>query len=140
MMLRVVPMVLLLAATMPIPEIAFAPGRSSATVSGTIARGDADSWSLTARAGQTADMRITSVENNASFVIFMPGAVATPASDGSGDDIKGRTLPGGDPEKPALDAGAQKHWRGTLPATGTYLISVAPDRGGASYKLAVRIQ
>jgi hypothetical protein len=123
----------------PLRAIRFAPGQTVATVRQSVERGAGDTWSFAANAGQTADVRITSVESNASFVIYAPGAKLTASDDDSGLNVEGDRLPGGDPTTPALDAGAQKHWRGVLPKTGTYYITVAPDRGGASYQLTLSI-
>lgn len=124
----------------PLRVVTFAPGKTSATFEQSLERGAADAYRFYAKAGQTADIRISSLENNASFVIYRPPSKAAPASDGSGYDIDGAKLMGGDKTNPPLDAGAQKRWRGKLPATGTYYIEVGTDRGNASYKLNVTIK
>jgi hypothetical protein len=117
--------------------IRFAPGRSSATIHGGIVRGDAAIYTIAARQGQTADIRVTSVETNADLMIYQPGSKVVQADDGP--DVQGTVLPGGD-VVPGLDAGATQHWHGTLPATGTYTIVVSGDRGNVTYDLTVSIR
>lgn len=120
--------------------IKFAPGKTVATYSQSLERGSADTYRFDARAGQTADIRVTAVDGNASFVVYTPPAKAVKSADGSGFDISGDKLMGGDKTEPPLDAGAQKHWRGKLPGTGTYYIEISTDAGNADYALTVRIQ
>jgi hypothetical protein len=122
----------------PLRTIKFAPGRSTAEVSGSLERGAADTFRFTAKAGQTADIRITSLESNASFVIYQPPSKLTAGEDGI--DIGGQKLLGGDKTDPPLDAGAEKHWKGVLSASGTYYVQIATDRGNASYKLRVSVK
>ena len=119
-------------------SVHFAPGQSSATLDGAIVRGDSDLWSFAANAGQTADIKVTSTEDNASFTIYQPPASVTHGDDGL--DVSGTVLPGGEPTDPPLDPGAQKHWKGKLPATGAYYIEVAGDRGNATYTLTIAIE
>lgn len=99
-------------------ELNFSAGASSATVDGAVVRGDSDIWSFSARAGQQADVSITSLEDNAAFAVFVPPATTD-----------------GDPT--AADV---KQWQGALPADGTYYIQVSGDRGNATYKLTVSIR
>lgn len=124
----------------PLRTVKFAPGKTSATFEQSLERGSADAYRFDAKAGQAADIRITSIESNASFVVYLPPSKATASPDGSGYDIDGAKLMGGDKTSPPLDAGAQKHWHGKLPATGTYYIEVSTDQGNASYKLNVAIK
>lgn len=96
----------------------FSAGASSATVDGSVVRGDTDVWSFSANAGQEADITVTSTEDNAAFSVFVPPATTD-----------------GDPT--AADV---KHWQGALPSTGTYYVQVGGDRGNATYKLTVSIK
>ena len=76
----------------PITPIQFATGKSSATVSDSVERAANATYTFAAKAGQTAEVGIKSLEDNAVFVIFLPGATTT-KGDG-GIDVKGPTLPG----------------------------------------------
>ena len=115
-----------------VTPIRFAPGTSSAEVSGSVERGGRAVYSLGARAGQTMRLRVTAVEQNAAVQVWLPGA-SLPADDTMGE-ITGQTLPGAGEGQ---DATA---WSGQLPRTGTYLVVVGPTRGGASYTLRVSIE
>ena len=99
-------------------ELKFAAGASSATVDGAVVRGDSDIWSFSANAGQQADISITSLEDNASFAVFVPPATVNDAP----------------------TAADTKQWQGALPSAGTYYIQVGGDRGNATYKLTVSIK
>ncbi len=109
---------LTLAAGIP---LRFAPGASSATVEGGIARGETASYLVGAKAGQTMSVTVASEENNAVVTIYLPGR-------------SGKTLPGAGEGQ---DAAA---WKGTLPESGTYRIEVGATRGGAAYSLSVEIR
>lgn len=125
---RIIGLFLLLAAALSLTAVAadgitkrikFAKGRTSATASGTVIRGDRDTYILGAGGGQTMTVRITSLENNAVFQIEAP--------DGSFLDKAGETD----------DA---KRWNGRLPESGDYKIIVGGTRGNASYKVTVSIR
>ena len=116
----------------PLRPIQFSTGQSSTVVSDSVERGASATYSLAARAGQRADIRLSSVEDNALFSIYLPGA--TTKKGDSGIDVEGATLPGAD-----ANTGASK-WSGVLPKDGKYIITVTPTRGGAEYKLAVAIK
>lgn len=105
----------------------FEAGQSSATVSGALVRGDSDIWSVSAGAGQTADISVTSTEDNAAFTIYPPPAQVSQGDDGL--DIS--TTPF------ATDT---KSWQGALPGSGTYYIQVGGDRGNATYTLTISIK
>ena len=113
-------------------ELKFAPGTSSAAVSNAVVRGDRDLYAVTAKAGQTMEIRITAAENNAAFSIYAPGAKLV-KEDGD-DDIKGTTLPGAGTEDDAMT------WQGKLPQSGKYWIVVGGTRGNAAYKLKISIR
>jgi len=100
-------------------RIKFAKGRSSATVSNSVIRGDRDTYIVGAKAGQRMTVKITSLESNAVFQI---------------QDPSGNYL---------LDAGEEAdatNVTNSLPENGDYRIIVGGTRGNASYKLTVVIK
>ncbi len=100
-------------------RLKFAKGRSAATVSGAVIRGDQDTYIIGARKGQTMRVKITSLENNAVFQIAdANGSYLSDA--GEGDDTT--------------------NWTGELRSSGDYEISVGGTRGNATYKLTVSIK
>jgi hypothetical protein len=101
-------------------KIRFARGSSSATVRGTVVRGDRDRYYLAAKKGQTMSVKITSEEDNAVFQIYLPG--------------EEKALPG------AEDGDDAKDWSGELPSDAEYVIVVGGTRGNASYSLKVSIE
>ena len=112
------------------PPIRFAPGKSQATVSGGVVRGERNVYKLVARAGQRLSLNITSLENNAVFTVYAPGAAYSTDADGM-VDVSGEAIAGGH------DGIAT--WAGKLPKTGRYLVIVGGTRGNADYKLTVSI-
>ncbi|MGB3298287.1 MAG: hypothetical protein WBA76_08445 [Phormidesmis sp.] len=94
-------------------EVFFDAGKSSTTVSDAVVRGDRDLYTLNARGGQSMDLAITSVENNAVFDVVDPSGI-----------ILGTEL-------------TQENIR--LPHTGDYQIIVGGTRGNATYDLAIAI-
>ena len=101
-------------------RVKFAKGKSSATFSGGIVRGDRDTYLVGAKAGQKMSVKISSLEKNAVFQI-----------QGSRD---GKYL------KNASETDDQTNWSGTLPDDGDYKIIVGGTRGNASYKLSIAIR
>ena len=101
-------------------KIHFARGSSSATMRGTVVRGDSDRYYLSAKKGQTMSVKITSEEDNAVFQIYLPG--------------EEEALPG------AADGDDAKNWSGELPSDAEYVIVVGGTRGNASYTLKVSIE
>ena len=67
-----------------------------------------------------ADIRLSAVEDNALFSIYLPGA--TTKKGDSGLDVEGATLAGAD-----ANTGASK-WSCVLPKDGKYIITVTPTR------------
>ncbi len=101
-------------------KVRFARGASSATMHGTVVRGDRDRYYLSANKGQTMTVKITSEEDNAVFQIYLPGEEeALPGAD-AGDDAK--------------------DWSGELPSDAEYIIVVGGTRGNATYSLTVSIK
>lgn len=101
-------------------KIRFARGKSSTTISGAVIRGDRDRYYLGAKKGQTMSVKITSLENNAVFQVFLPGEQEALAGAGEEDDAT--------------------NWSGELPENAEYVIVVGGTRGNATYKLTVSIR
>ncbi len=80
---------------------------------------------------------VRSIETNVSFRIYRPPSTVKRSRDGI--DIDGPQVGGIDPV-PGLDAGAGRHWKGTLPAGGRYYVVLSGDRGNATYDLTVTIR
>lgn len=110
-------------------EIRFAPGSSSATVSGAVVRGTRDIYSFSARKGQKASIDASAVESNVAITVWRPGTRLGAAD----EDIQGKALPG------AGEGEDAQRWAGSLPETGRYLIVVGPTRGNATYQLRLGI-
>jgi hypothetical protein len=104
-------------------EIKFEPGKSSATLEGTVLSGDRDEYTLAVKAGQVMSVLITSEENNAVFQIYRQVA-------GSWKPLKGA-----DEEDEATK------WKNKLPGKGNehLKIVVGGKRGNATYTLEVAI-
>lgn len=100
--------------------VQFTPGKHSATVSGSVVRGDVQKYLFRARAGQWMTVKVNAVEDNAAFQIYPPG--------------KEGFLPGAGEEDDA------KSWAGKLPSSGRYTIVVGGIRGNATYTLKVAIE
>ncbi len=101
-------------------RIKFQKGESSATVAGSVIRGEENSYVLNAGKNQKMVVVITSTEDNAVFRIkdrssryYLDGA-------GEIDDAK--------------------NWEGLLPSSGEYRIIVGGTRGNAEYTLKVFIE
>jgi Tol biopolymer transport system component len=100
-------------------RVTFSPGSHSATLKGSVIRGERDEYLLDARARQQMSVRISSLEDNAVFHIVEPGS--------------NRTLPG------AGERDDAREWSGELPTSGDYTIVVGGTRGNATYTLRVTI-
>ncbi len=101
-------------------QIKFKKGESSATIAGSVIRGEENSYVLNAGKNQKMVVVITSTEDNAVFRIkdrssryYLDGA-------GEIDDAK--------------------NWEGILPSSGEYKIIVGGTRGNAEYTLKVFIE
>jgi len=101
-------------------KIQFQRGSSSATLKGAVVRGDSDRYYVGAKKGQTMSLKITSVEDNAVFQVYLPGEEKTLSGAGEGED--------------ATD------WSGELPQDAEYVIVVGGTRGNATYTLKVSIE
>lgn len=100
-------------------RIRFAKGKSSATVSGSVVRGDSENFIVRAKAGQKMTVKITSLEDNAVFQIEGP----------DGEYLEG-AIPGDD----------TMNFSDSLPLKGDYKIVVGGTRGNTTYKLTVSIK
>ena len=104
------------------PAIQFAPGKTSATVTGEIMGMDRDIYPIVAKAGQTMRVVVKNRYKLALFHIQLPGA-------------EGKYLPKAGEEDDATS------WEGKLPVDGKYLIIVGAMRGKDSkYSLQVDIK
>ncbi|HVS80253.1 MAG TPA: hypothetical protein VHE60_00795 [Pyrinomonadaceae bacterium] len=101
-------------------KVRFARGTSSTTIRGGVIRGDRDRYYVGAKKGQTLSVKITSLEKNAVFQIYLSGEQESLPGAGDGDD-------------------AMK-WSGELPADDEYVIVVGGTRGNASYTLTISIK
>ena len=100
-------------------RIKFARGKSSATVSNSVIRGDQDTYIVGARGGQRMTVKVTSLENNAAFQIEYPHGEYLEGA-GEMDDATNVTV--------------------LLPDSGDYRIIVGGTRGNATYRLTVSIK
>lgn len=98
--------------------VKFAKGKSSVTYEDAVIRGERNTYTLGASAGQTMNVNISSIEDNAVFQIQGPGGY----------------LPGTEPGKDA------KRWSGKLPSNGNYTVVVGGTRGNATYKVSFSIK
>jgi hypothetical protein len=101
-------------------RIKFKKGESSATIAGSVIRGEETSYVLNANRNQKMIVMISSTEDNAVFRIkdrssryYLDGA-------GEIDDAK--------------------KWEGTLPSDGEYKIIIGGTRGNAEYTLTISIE
>jgi hypothetical protein len=101
-------------------KVRFARGSSSTTISGAVVRGDRDRYYVGANKGQTMSVKITSLEDNAVFQVFLPGEQEALSGAGEEDDAT--------------------NWSGELPDDAEYVIVVGGTRGNATYKLTVSIK
>ena len=101
-------------------RIKFKKGESSATIEGSVIRGERDTYLVGANKNQTMIVTIMSIEDNAVFQIV--------------DRETGYYLEG------AGELDDAKRWEGTLPSKGDYEIVVGGTRGNATYTLKVFIE
>lgn len=101
-------------------KVRFAKGSSSITIREAVVRGDRDRYYISARAGQTMTVKITSTEKNAVFQIYFHGEEESLPGAGDGDDAM--------------------NWSGKLPIDNEYVIVVGGTRGNANYALTISIK
>lgn len=95
-------------------RVEFLPGKSAATVSNSVIRGERDVYLLGASGGQQMDVSIKALENNAVFDVISPSGYIL-----------------------SLEAVSETI---VLPHTGDYQVIVGGTRGNATYELTVGIQ
>ena len=120
----------------PVPtpkKIFFATGSTRGMAGGHVLRGARDLYSLTATAGQSMTVTLTTPDDNAVFQIYEPGTTLGRDADGI-LEFHGASL------HVAGDGNDATRWSGRLPRTGTYLIAVGSTRGNARYSMDVRIE
>jgi hypothetical protein len=98
--------------------VRFAKGRSSASYSGAVIRGERDVYVLGASGGQQMSVSISSEEDNAVFQVEGPGGYLRGAEPGSD----------------------RTSWSGELPANGKYRVIVGGTRGNATYTVTIAIR
>jgi hypothetical protein len=101
-------------------KVRFAAGTSSTTIRGTVIRGQNDRYYVSAKAGQTMTVKITSTEKNAVFQIYFHGEEESLPGAGDGDDAT--------------------NWSGQVPIDNEYVIVVGGTRGNATYALTISIK
>lgn len=120
----------------PVPtpkKIFFATGSTRGMAGGHVQRGARDLYSLTASAGQSMTVTLTTPDDNAVFQIYEPGTTLGRDADGI-LEFHGAAL------HVAGDGNDSTRWSGRLPRTGTYLIAVGSTRGNARYSMDIRIE
>ena len=120
----------------PVPtpkKIFFATGSTRGMAGGHVQRGARDLYSLTASAGQSMTVTLTTPDDNAVFQIYEPGTTLGRDADGV-LEFHGTSL------HVAGDGNDATRWSGRLPRTGTYLIAVGSTRGNARYSMDVRVE
>ena len=120
----------------PIPSpkpIFFATGSTSGTVGGRVLRGERNLYSVSAKAGQTMTVSLTTPDGNAVFQLYEPGTTIGRDNDGL-LEFHGQALHG------AADGEDATRFQGRLPKNGTYLIVVGSTRGNARYSMDVKIE
>lgn len=115
----------------PVTPIRF-PAGNTTTIHVSVERGASATYTFVAKEGQHADIQLTTEDDNAFFIFYMPGA--TVSKDESGYDVSGPTLP-----HAGLHARATR-WTGRLPVSGKYTLTIQPSRGSAAYRLAVTVK
>jgi hypothetical protein len=101
-------------------RVRFARGTSATTIRNAVIRGERDRYLVAAKAGQTMTVKITSLDKNAVFQIYLSGEQESLPGAGETDDAT--------------------KWSGRLPADNEYVIVVGGTRGNASYTLTISIK
>jgi hypothetical protein len=113
--------------------IRFAPSTTAAELTGSIARGERECFTITARTGQRMTVTQTDLgEGNIVLQLYRPRWTVVPSPDGT--VVRGRALEG------AGEGSDAREWTGRLPATGAYLIVIGTSRGGGEYKVRVGVR
>ncbi|OJJ15783.1 hypothetical protein BKI52_36290 [marine bacterium AO1-C] len=100
--------------------VKFKPGTSGATYKDAVIRGETMTYVLGVRQGQTMEVKISALEDNAVFQI---------------KDVRaGKYLSG------AAEGQDARKWKGKLPSSGNYEIVVGGTRGNASFTISFSIK
>jgi hypothetical protein len=110
--------------------IHFKAGTNSTRIHDGVIRGEQNHYFIAASAGQTMEIKLSSLENNAGFTLYGPGFRIK--KDEYGEEVGGQRIFEGD----------EKHssWSGVLKTSGKYLIEISSGRGNSSYDLVVSIR
>jgi hypothetical protein len=101
-------------------RIEFEPGTDNATRAGDVRPGVTDRWILRARAGQTMQVMVDSVEDDTVFAVFGPGRSVLGSVNSYTED-------------------EEMYWTGTLPADMDYAIEVTTVGPATHYEIKVAI-
>ena len=113
--------------------IHFARGTASAELSGGLARGERNCFTISARGGQRMTVTQTNRgEDNVVLQIYRPSWKIVPSSEGP--RFNGSALEGAEEGRDA------HNWAGQLPTTGSYLLVIGTSRGGAEYLMRVEVR
>ena len=114
-------------------QIHFAPGTTAAELTGSIARGERDCFTVTARSGQRMTVTQTDLgEGNIVFELYRPPWTVVPSP--AGAVVRGQPLEG------AGESSDAREWTGRLPTTGAYLIVIGTSRGGGEYMVRIEVR
>ncbi|MEL6815132.1 MAG: hypothetical protein AAFP03_10015 [Cyanobacteria bacterium J06598_3] len=97
-----------------VQDVFFPAGESRTTLSNAVVRGDRDVYKLIAQGGQTINLSITALEDNAVFDIVAPSGIIL------GTELTSEST--------------------RLPDTGEYQIIVGGTRGNAAYELTITVE
>ena len=118
---------------LPVRQIEFKAGRTSTVLSDVLVRTGLRCYQFSARAGQILTADLSAPDDNVDFSIYKPGFDFKKVQ----DDLT--TI--GQPLAGAGNDDNARHIRSVLPDTGTYLVILALERGGAgSFKMRVAIR
>ena len=115
-------------------NIKFKAGTNSIKIHDGVIRAQQNLYFISASTGQSMQIKLTSLENNAGFTLYGPGFKIKKIDEFDEDieEIEGDIL---------FDAD-EKHsvWNGVLKKSGRYLIQIGSTRGNASYDLVVSVK
>ncbi len=111
----------------------FAPGATSAELTGGVPRGERDCYTLAALGGQR--LAVTQPGRDETNIVLQlyrpPWRIATSAG---ATTVTGRALPG------AGERADARGWSGVLPVSGTYLLVLGTSWGSGEYRVRIAIR